>query len=166
MVTPRTFDPFDQILLVWCKIQILHYSVQGWNEWSFHERCLLQTADAGFCNTRRAPTSAATATELRRASLTEASLRRALLFGAPFKVLEAFNMRHYPKHSFQLQWSSRRLLYNTEYKSYEEPTSTLQSRGRVTRWGRGQRWLVFSTGVTADAALEETLQQTARKRGV
>lgn len=46
----KLFDPFDQIFLVWCKIQILHYSIQGWNEWSFHERCLLQAADAGFSN--------------------------------------------------------------------------------------------------------------------
>lgn len=44
-------DPFHQIFLVWGEIQVLHQSVEGGDERSFHERCLLEAADAGFCNT-------------------------------------------------------------------------------------------------------------------
>lgn len=49
--TAQTSDPLHQVLLVWGEIQVLHQGVEGGDERSFHQGCLLEAADAGFCNT-------------------------------------------------------------------------------------------------------------------
>jgi len=129
----------------------LHYSIQGWNEWSFHERCLLQAADAGFCNTRRASTCQQT------------PLPSIITKNSPFwqiKPQEYLTHDTPPQCLLPGKRKSGQLLYITEYKSHTEPTPTLKSTGSVSRWRWGEH---CSSGITAAAALEWTLQPAHKK---